>query len=300
MALIPPSDLVATAAGGYTVNLAWTNGEVYELVRILRKPAGGTYSIIKSITGTLEEYEDAAVPEQNVSYVYKVRGFAEGETSDDSNEDDAANWTTSNTDTCTVSDTHTVAVAFVQSQTETCTPVDSYSAEHSAGEPGLYEVEETDTVTCTDSYEISVISGQDYMYYLGSSAGEVYPYSGSYYGDDAADITSYWISKRTDFSDQHPQLRGQLVTVKGITLTYVDLDTAVVTLGVSTDGGATWKDVHKSIGTGNGKVKDAIYDFWKTGRFFSFRIKHTSHEKDFQWVRLTVDIEPQAEWRNVN
>jgi len=299
MSVVAPSSLVDTGSGGTDIGLVWVNGEIYDYIAIYRKPEGGTYApVTVDLDGTKTSYADTV--NTNVLYTYRILGIIGMEWSDYSNESDAANWTAGDTDTCTVTDSKTVVVVFKYSKTETCILADIASYEHSAGEPGIYNVTETDTVTCTDTYETSLISGQDYMYYLGSSAGAIYPYSGEYFGDDTSDITSFWISKRTDFSDQYPGLSGLLKTVKGVILTYVDLDIANVTVGVSTDGGTNWTDVHKSIGTDNGKVKDAIYDFWKTGRFFSFRIRHNSNNRDFQWLRLTVEVEPQAEWRNVN
>jgi hypothetical protein len=139
-----------------------------------------------------------------------------------------------------------------------------------------------------------IIISSAYHQYLGSPAGEVFEYHESYRGDNGQTIPCYWISKNLDFIDQLPQLAENWKTVKSVKLIYNDVDATDVIISVSNDDGETWTSRTKSIGTGDGTIKEAIYHFWKTGKYFKFKVEHASAEDRFQWIRLDITLVPQA------
>jgi fibronectin type 3 domain-containing protein len=62
--------LTATVTG-FGIQLGWTNNGTYDLVRVYRKPAGGSYSEIGSTTGDRTNYQDITAI-NGVTYYYKV------------------------------------------------------------------------------------------------------------------------------------------------------------------------------------------------------------------------------------
>ena len=161
--------------------------------------------------------------------------------------------------------------------------------------PGDYEDTATDTVTCTDTVITSLITPQNYGYYLGTSNGMVHAYNENELGDNGVAINAYWKSKRLDFSDMYPDILGSWKTISHVQLTYLDKSEATVTLGVSTDGGVSWVNKTKTFGSGTERVAEKSYHFWQTGRFFNFRVSNVSSTETFQLLRLTVHFMPQAE-----
>ena len=139
----------------------------------------------------------------------------------------------------------------------------------------------------------SVSVKDDFKYYLASSEGKIFTYSGDYLSDDGSVILSRWRSKTLDFADQIPDCSDGFKEVTGVKLIYKDLTTATnVTVYVSTDGGATWEHQTKSLGTGTGEILSANYHFIKTGEYFIFAIEHASTDKEFMWLRMEANVVP--------
>jgi len=158
-------------------------------------------------------------------------------------------------------------------------------------------VTETDTVTMLDSYETALIGGQNWMYYLGSAEGAIYPYHKNYRGDADADIEAYYQTKALDFADQYPQYIDTWKTVTRIYLDYIDLGECAITVSVSTDDGTTWTNSSRTLGNGSLTVKTARFDYiGVTGRFFSVKIANASNDRLFQITRLKVEFEPHSDW----
>ncbi len=139
----------------------------------------------------------------------------------------------------------------------------------------------------------SVSIKDDFKYYLASSEGKIFTYSGDYLSDDGSVILSRWRSKTLDFSDQLPQCLDRMKEVTGVKLIYKDITTSTnVTVYVSSDGGTTWEHETKSLGTGTGEILSATYHFIKTGEYFIFAIEHASTDKEFMWLRMEADVVP--------
>lgn len=139
----------------------------------------------------------------------------------------------------------------------------------------------------------SVSVKDNFKYYLASSTGKVFTYSGDYLSDDGSVIVSRWRSKTLDFSDQIPRCLDSFKELTGIKLIYKDLtEDTPVTIYVSTDGGQTWEWQTKTLGTGSGQVLSANYHFIKTGEYFIFAIEHASTNKEFMWLSMEADIVP--------
>lgn len=153
--------------------------------------------------------------------------------------------------------------------------------------------QETESIELTDVVYDSVSVKDDFKYYLTSSTGKVFTYSGDYLSDDGSVILSRWRSKTLDFSDQIPQCLDSFKEVTGVKLIYKDITTSTpVTVYVSTDGGATWDHETKSLGTGTGEVSSANFHFIKTGEYFIFAIEHVSTDKEFMWLHMEADVVP--------
>jgi len=137
----------------------------------------------------------------------------------------------------------------------------------------------------------------DYAYFLGSDDGKVYKYHPDYLGDNSVAIPSIWQSKCTDFADQLPQYLDSYKTLYKVRLEYVDLSADVnVTIYISTDGGVNWTSQMKTLGTGDGKTKNADFYFIETGQFFDFKVEHSSSDKEFKWISLYAFIKKAGDY----
>jgi hypothetical protein len=137
-----------------------------------------------------------------------------------------------------------------------------------------------------------------YGMYLGDDAAQVFSYSSSSKGDAGSNITSQWVSKRLDHTDQIPEAMGKKQTIYDVELVYVDKGEAEVTVSISIDGGTNWTDHTKTIGTtdADGKVRSAVYNFNQAGKFFNYKISHTSSDSTFQFIELRPEIEIRGEY----
>jgi hypothetical protein len=263
-----PTSLSATADSSGNIDIAWTNGTTYDLIYVLHKQGGGSWSTLTTLGGSETSYEHESVT-TNVLHYYYVWGYDSGYTepsSDNSNTDSAM---------CSA-DTLTGTIN-----------VSGNIAEYVTG------TDYTDTVTGTVYISGAVLDAQslktDYAYYVGDSNGKIYQYSAAYTGDAGANIPARWESKDTDFADQNIEWADKFKTIEKIRLHYIDKTSdATVSLLVSTDGGANWVSKTRSIGTGDGKGKTADFFLIKTGQIFRFAIVNASASDEFQFVGLEV------------
>jgi len=265
---------------------------VYDIITIVRNSI-----LLKNITGTLTTTTDATIS-SNVLYEYKLLGVVTGVGSSAfCTPSSCGYFEDTKTEEVTVQETNSHSVTespYADTITETVTCEDI--ATDSVGEtPTDYSDTVTDTVTCADTVYSSMATAQDFEYYLGSSAGMVYSYNEDEYGDSGTAINSYWKSKRIDFSDLYQQYLGTWKTIDYVNLTYVDRGEHTVTISISTDGGVAWDNLTKTFGSDTGKLAEKSFHFYKSGRFFNFKVANNSSTEDFQWLRLTVHFVPGAE-----
>ena len=138
----------------------------------------------------------------------------------------------------------------------------------------------------------------DYNSYLADSTGKVYTYSGDYVSDDGQPILCQWVSKQTDFAEQHQDLINTFKTIYKAKLLFEDLSSDVnTTIYVSTDGGATWDTYdQRVIGSGNSIPTSENYWFIITGHDFMFKLEHSSADKEFIWNGIEADFLPRGEY----
>jgi len=136
-----------------------------------------------------------------------------------------------------------------------------------------------------------------YKYYLASNAGKVYAYDRDYESDDGENITTVYVTKVMDFTDQFSQHNDKHKTVYKVKLIYQDLEAdTVIKIYLSNDAGESWTSLSKTIGTGNEKVKHEDYDFISTGQFFQFKVENISADKIFCYLGLYVYFVPGGEY----
>ena len=289
-ALVAPQNFIATARpNGTDIQLQWLSTESYDSIQIQSDEGSGWALIYDGNDG--EAHTDESVT-QNVNIVYRIRGkdLDTGEWSD---------WVAESAG-C-YADTLTVAFSLADTLSDVGQTgdifLDTFSMSAILDESGVYDETFTETFSLSDYLLDSQSLRTNYAYYLGSSAGNVYEYSGdskSYAGDA---IESRWESKEIDFSDQLPQLRDFFKTIHRARLYYIDLDADTqVGMGYSTDGGAIWTMETKTIGTGSGAF--STVDFHFTATIYSLRIAivHSSADKRFQWTGCKLMVESAGEF----
>jgi len=294
--LSAPSGLVTTATGTSTIEVTWTNGDPYDSIEVWQQEGGGSWNLADTISGSATSWIYNSVP-ANTNENFKVRGKVDSNYTDYSNDDSATCW--------------------VDIKTETLNLTDSYSDSHLSGTTVVVETITlsdvvsdvvayidtiTETITLSDVVQDSVSLRTDYSYFLGSSDGKLYLYAPTNYSDAGSSISSHWRSKTTDFTDQHPQCLNQFTTCYGAKLIYVDLSADTpVTLYYSIDGGATWTSGGtNTVGNGDGCTKDTLFYFIETGKYWDFKIEHSSTAKEFQWLALELDFMPRGEFKAIS
>ena len=263
MALIPVSNLVATASDSDTIGLAWTNPDIYTSIRVQYNKGAG-WTNIALLDGSDTSYnEDDIVP--NILYNFRLSLFTE-EDSGFSNTDSAVCWADALTDEIKASEVVT---------------------DYATGS------DVSDTVTDTMYVSDFIIDAKDiitnYAYYVATADGKIYEYSGFYKSDAGTAITARWESKDTDFADQNIEWADRFKTVEKVRLHFIDKSAgAQISIRVSIDGGANWTTKTRNIGTGDTKGKTADFFLIKTGQIFRFAIENASASDDFQFVGLEV------------
>ena len=260
-------------------------GSGFDWVKVWRNVDGGSFSNIKTYTYDREAYDDNDVS-QNVEYGYKIEvspvvspgdGFSDtkyiqmfADTTDETIELDEA----------TVDQTWTGDVG-----------TDTIELDESASGTGEIVDSTTDGITLLDSSgDIFTLTLEtNYGYYFGDFSGKIYHESEEYGSDAGTAINAYWLSKETDFADIDGDALGRFKTVYKARLFYVDKTAGQsVAVSISTDGGTTWTDSGRNVGTGDDTVKSADFFFIKTGDVFQFKVNHDADSGKFQWINLEV------------
>jgi hypothetical protein len=276
----------------YEVSLSWDDG-VWEYFAVERNSGDGYVELDGNVSGTI--YSDVT-PAPDDTYYYRVRGWVtETGWGGYSNVVVAPIWHSSASDTVTDSDIAEIAGdgADWSEKTETAVATDSV-----IDAPDYYETI-SDTVSPTDQVMHVQLEQLELGRFIGNKNGELFLYSSDYHSDDGATIPAWWESKDVDMDDQYPQFVGKFKYLHGVKLRYIDLDEHQVTIYVSTDGGTTWADNTKTIGTGSGIPKEKIFNFWVHGRTFMTRVAHSSTDKDFQWTDIELQFEPAGDYFEV-
>ena len=141
---------------------------------------------------------------------------------------------------------------------------------------------------------------QDFRYYFGSFNGGVYMEDPIYHSDDGEAIPCDWYSKQMDFADQYQEALNKFKTIRKIRLWYVDKKANIfITVKISTDGGNTWTQASKSVGTGSGLIKSADFFFNETGHTFIFKVENNTDTDEFQWIGMEVYFEIRGDYFDV-
>lgn len=267
--------------GTYADNtIRWTNATQAIEVEIQYSLDGSSWIIVASVPRTSTYTHTISYPNQKI--YYRIRNLLlEGEWSDYTDELSWSLW--------------------VDTVTETVSLAELYTESGGSGSgPTAFTDTEAETVTMTDSYADALITKTNVAYFLGTATGAVHQYGSAYHGDNGTAISSRWESKEITFDDQAPQYIGKMKTVDRIWLRYMDRDTATFNVSLSTDKGATWTTVSRSLGTGANTAKEANFDFRKTGRMFRIRVEEASSNKDFHWTDMDVEWYPAGDYFEIS
>jgi hypothetical protein len=129
----------------------------------------------------------------------------------------------------------------------------------------------------------------------GHADGKVYAWSRRYLSDAGASIPCRWTSQ--DFSGKHIDNPGRQLTLKSLTIEYVDTGIETV-LGVyfSTDGGASWNGPHNVTLRGNtlAAQRTAVVTHQVTGDRIRWRITNDTTTETFQIVAFYPEFEKRG------
>ena len=284
-----PSGITASSTTRGYITISWALEDIYTSIELQYKVS--VWHSFPLLSGTATSFETSV--NDNTTYTFRVRGFhSENGYSDWSEEVTCTSWSSTVTDTCTGSTSYTQSS--YSSVTNTVTDILTCTDSVTSG--NTLTTTCTDTLTCTDLVGSSQTIKTDYAYYLGSSDGKIYRYSTAYNGDAGEVIICSYKTKDTDFTDQDGSLYDILKTVWAVKLHYEDVYASTpVIVGISTDGGLTWTTQQQSLGTGNGKAKNATFFFHITGQTMMFSIESGSASTDFKWTALEIEYEPAGQ-----
>ena len=280
------SDFTATGNGAAldTIDLAWTvtvGVPPFDSIQIDYK-TGANWINWTSVGGSVEVKTGFSTLD-NTAYDFRIRGVTASIDIDTEVVYDVGNYIDTQTETVTSDDSSSESVGFTDTKTETL------SLSSTGGEVVTLSDTHIEILSISDSATAAAVSPLEttFRYYLGSFEGKMYSELAEAYSDDGAAINAIWESKDLDFGDKYEELTDRKKTLYKVRLNYVDKTAgADVSVDASTDGGTTWAQRGKSIGTGSGKTKDAIFHFVKTGVYFRFRVVNNTTSDQFQWTRL--------------
>jgi hypothetical protein len=285
---------VAAYPDSNMISLNWRNDGPYDEIYVYGNSSGGAYSLIKTYTDGSRKAHDHYSRSNNITYGYKLMALYNDKVlTPYSNELTRTLWSGTYTGTATGTDSASHSGSSSTVVFDECTGTDSVTHVVTINQI------ETDTVTGTDSYVDGQSIKVDYAYYVGRADGDVCQHGTDYKGDAGEIITTTYLTKVTDFSDQYPDLADQYKCVYSVKLIYEDLENIDVTMHISSDGGATWTDSLQSIGTGDGKAKAKEFFFMKHGQYFQFKIVHASASTTFKWLGLEIEIEKTGEYYSI-
>lgn len=289
-----PVATTATAVSGTEIQVNWTCDAGTESgFYVYYKESGGSYALGRTEAADATNGTVVGLT-GGKTYYFKVVAYNSYTTSDDSNEVSryiGAVYSDSVSDSVTVSESVTTAVAFTNAVSETVTATDSFTAVFN------FVISTSDTVTVSDSVASAQSIRTDYAYYWGTSDGYVHTTGEALLSDNGTAITSSWTSKTLDFAEDSSDNTGKWKTIYKIEYVFKEDDSTVLTsIGVSNDGGDTWTTIDKYLGTnGDGRMGSADYFWNKTGEFFVVKITWTSADKEFQFLGMDVVYDVQGD-----
>jgi hypothetical protein len=204
---------------------------------------------------------------------------------------------TNSTYTDTVTDYLTVGEAVSDHFATTDVMYDVLGMLESVSDRANYTTTVTDNLTLSDYISSAQSLKTDFTYYLGTESGAIYEYSQDYEYDDSAlsgtsvpmPIVSTWWSKAIDFVEDDVENTGRWKTIYRIEFLYREWGTIPVNFSISSDGGATWENSARNIGTSsNGRTEHAHFHFVTTGQFFVFKVEWSSATVGFQFLGFDV------------
>lgn len=284
----------ATLVSGTEIQVNWTCDAGTESgFYVYYKESGGSYALGRTEAADATNGTVVGLT-GGKTYYFKVVAYNSYTTSDDSNEVSryiGAVYSDSVSDSVTVSESVTTAVAFTNAVSETVTATDSFTAVFN------FVISTSDTVTVSDSVASAQSIRTDCAYYWGTSDGYVHTTSEALLSDNGTAITSSWTSKTLDFAEDSSDNTGRWKTIYKIEYVFKEDDSTVLTsIGVSNDGGDTWTTIDKYLGTnGDGRMGSADYFWNKTGEFFVVKITWTSADKEFQFLGMDVVYDVQGD-----
>ena len=292
MAVATPSGLGVVSTSRYNSTLSWTNEAEYTDIVI------GVYSDAQPsvhyeyIDGADEEWYDTGLNDNDETY-YFIRGEISGEESNWTEEVSTTAWYSLNTNTTAVTQNiyQTVQSPGVLSNTV----IEYAKGTEVLTSQSVMGTTDTNTIAAWDYHESSQTIKTNFAYYLCTGDGGVYEYSTAYKGDAGNIYTCRWESKDTDFGDQDPRLTDRNKTVWAVKLHYEDLEEVTLTVGISTDGGATWTTVNKTVGSGTERAASKTFHFHITGQRFKFRIQHGVADETFKLTGMEIEYEDAGE-----
>jgi len=278
----------------FTVVFSWVNQADYQFVELYESETGVGWSLV--MDGITDEFYEYIGVKYNTGYFYKVRGYVDLQGY--SKFSDTIYYLASATEESDSVTTSDVVSEQFESATESnvseiVTVADSVTDTENYFEPV------SDTVTVSDSVQDAILERLNLARFIGSNNGKLFLYSLETHSDNGNTIPAWWESKDNDFDDQYPQFIGKYKYLHTVKLRYIDLGEHSVTVSISTNGGTTWVDNIKTIGTGSGAPKEKTFNFWLHGRTFMVRVAHASADKDFQWVDLELEFDPAGDYFEV-
>ena len=291
-----PSGITASSTARHTATVSWTlpDPNIGDTVELAVSSDAEPSWHIETLGGTDEEWYDTGLSDNDETH-YKVRYYlnAADQWSDWSEEVDVTAWYSLDTNTTAV----TQAInQTVQSPGVLANNVIEYAGcRESITSQSVMGTTDTNTTAVFDYNESSQTIKTNFAYYLCTLRGGVYEYSTSYKGDAGNIFPCIYESKDTDFGDQNPQLTDRNKTVWAIKLHYEDLEEATFTVGISTDGGATWTTVNKTVGSGTERAASTTFHFHVTGQRFKFRIQHGVADETFKLTGMEIEYEDAGE-----
>lgn len=292
---VAPSGMYCYNDGAQTY-ISWTNNDTYDLIEIEYNTNGGAFAAWQTLGGSATSENDF-LGTLNDTIGYRVRGHNASGYSDYSNYAYTTYWGETTTDTVNVS-----------------TQFSDFVTEGGGGGYGddiVNVVNVSNTVThalvlaqtFTNTVNVTSVLGgtstmrTDYGYYFGDETGKVYLFDPAYLADNSTAFTSTWTSRRMDFEDQFPGMGSKWKIIYGVRIKYKDLynDTPLI-LSISADGGVTWTDNSRSVGSGATTEKDAEFHFLPlAGQMFIFRIASTSTTTAFQLLGMDIAFDVAGE-----
>ncbi len=273
--------LVATGNGidADTIDLSWGNSGCDAIYLYYR--ASASWVLWKTLAGAATSQAGFSTLD-NTAYDFYVEG-TDGLRSTKAYVYDVGNFGDTKSETVTGAATGDDDIGYADTKTETLTLTPSGGEVIDASDTA------TETISVSDDASGAAVSPLQttFRYYFGDFGGKMYVELEDLYHDDDTAIDCQWQSKDLDFGDMFPEMNDRNKTIRKIRLYYVDKTSgATATVGVSADGGTTWTDRSKSVGTGDGTTKETEFFYMVTGNVFRFRVRNNSTTDQFQWTRL--------------